>query len=379
MRVLIAGGGIGGLSAALALHAAGIEATVLESARELRPLGVGINLLPDAVAELIALGLGDRLAEIGIATAEHVYVDRFGGELFTEPRGLAAGQHAPQYSVHRGRLQMMLLDAVRDRLGDAAIHTGARVTTFEQAGGEVRVDAGESTLTADILVGADGIHSTIRAQLHPINDPLRWSGVQMWRGVTPGAPFLTGRSAVLARGPEHAEIIVYPIGADEINWVAMLPVGAPGLLPGSANWNTPGRVDDILPHLDWDLGWLNIGNLLRDSTSLFEYPMTDKDPLPFWGAGHVTLLGDAAHPMYPVGANGGTQAILDATALAAAIRADGVAGLAVYERIRRTATTQVVRANRAMQRTSNEFRPTELARITTTYREQTTQHAGTTH
>ncbi|WP_063734697.1 flavin-dependent oxidoreductase [Streptomyces sp. RTd22] len=381
MSVVIAGAGIGGLTAALSLHAAGIGATVVESAREIRPFGVGINLLPHAVRELTELGLGDSLADLGVATAENVYADRHGRRIFSEPRGMAQGYRWPQYSIHRGELQMLLLAAVRERLGPGAVRTGARVTAFAHGPGDadgvrVRVldratgTAGEQD--AEALIGADGLHSTVRAELHPDDGPLLWSGIRMWRGTARAAPFLTGRSAAIVSDGD-AELIAYPIGRDRINWVCLVRVAEPGPLTGDAGWNRAGRVADVLPYYqDWALGWLDVPALLAGSGEILEYPMVDRDPLPSWGRGRVTLLGDAAHPMYPVGANGASQAIVDARVLAHELSApDGPrSGRARYEAARREATAAVVRANRAMHRDGGRG-PRELARITDTYRRAT--------
>ncbi|WAL69094.1 flavin-dependent oxidoreductase [Amycolatopsis cynarae] len=376
MRVLIAGAGIGGLTAALALHAVGVEAVVLESAREIRPLGVGINLLPHAVGELTRLGLDGELARLGIATRENLYCDSSGARLFSEPRGLAGGYQHPQYSVHRGRLQTMLLSAVRARLGEDAVRTGMRVEGFDQDADSVRVGISgrERPIEADLLVGADGVHSVVRAQLHPGEGPLLWSGVRMWRGVTRMNPFFDGRTMVIVRGSGDgdAELIAYPIGPASVNWVALVPVGEPGPLPGDAHWNRPGRAEDLLPLFDWNLGWLDVAELITRSEVLLEYPMVDRDPLPHWGHGRVTLLGDAAHPMYPVGANGASQAVVDARVLATELSGGSPAGLARYEGIRRDATAEVIAANREMQRTGGTRSPRELARITETYRRRTT-------
>jgi 2-polyprenyl-6-methoxyphenol hydroxylase-like FAD-dependent oxidoreductase len=264
MRVLIAGAGIGGLTAALSLHAAGIEATVIEGARELRSLGVGINLLPHAVRELTELGLGEELARIGVATAENVYRDQSGNILFTEPRGIAGGYRWPQYSVHRGQLQMLLLAAVHDRLGPRAVRTGTRLVGFEQDADTVRVRVPGTEIEATVLVGADGLHSSVRARLHPGQCPLQWSGVRMWRGVTEVEPFLSGQSMAIARGEGKAQLIAYPIGPSLVNWVAQMRVAEPGPLPGDANWNQPGRAEDVLRYFGhWDLGWLDMPGLSR--------------------------------------------------------------------------------------------------------------------
>ncbi|MCG0284197.1 FAD-dependent monooxygenase [Streptomyces sp. PSAA01] len=386
MSVLIAGAGIGGLAAALSLHAAGVGTVVVESAREIRPLGVGINLLPHAVRELIELGLGDELAAIGVATAENVYADRFGRRVFTEPRGMAQGYRWPQYSVHRGELQRLLLAAVRERLGADAVRTGARVVgcddSAEGAGprerGGVRVrilDRATGTVeesAARALIGADGLHSAVRAALHPQDGPLLWSGIRMWRGTTRAEPFLTGRSMVIVRDGD-AELVAYPIGGGRVNWVCQVRVSEPGPLTGDAAWNRAGRLADVLPYFDhWRLGWLDVSGLLVNSGEILEYPMVDREPLPWWGSGRVTLLGDAAHPMYPVGANGASQAVVDARVLARELaRTDAVpTALARYETERREATAAVVRANRAMNRAGART-PEELARVTDTYRDTT--------
>ncbi|MFG2579016.1 flavin-dependent oxidoreductase [Streptomyces malaysiensis] len=380
MTVLIAGAGIGGLTAALSLHAAGVEAAVVESAREIRPLGVGINLLPHAVRELIELGLGDELAAIGVATAENVYCDRSGRRIFTEPRGVAQGYRWPQYSVHRGELQRLLLAAVRERLGADAVRTGARVVGFDGSGARDRVrvrvldratGAVEDTY-ARALIGADGLHSAVRAALHPRGGPLLWSGIRMWRGTTRAEPFLTGRSMVIVRDGD-AELVAYPIGGGRINWVCQVRMSEPGPLTGEAAWNRAGRLADVLPYFaDWRLGWLDVPGLLTGGGEILEYPMVDREPLPWWGSGRVTLLGDAAHPMYPVGANGASQAVVDARVLARELAgAEGVpAALARYETERREATAAVVRANRAMNRAGART-PEELARLTDTYRDAT--------
>ncbi|GAA0668621.1 flavin-dependent oxidoreductase [Streptomyces malaysiensis subsp. malaysiensis] len=380
MTVLIAGAGIGGLTAALSLHAAGVEAAVVESAREIRPLGVGINLLPHAVRELIELGLGDELAAIGVATAENAYCDRSGRRIFTEPRGVAQGYRWPQYSVHRGELQRLLLAAVRERLGADAVRTGARVVGFDGSGARDRVrvrvldraTGAVEDMYARALIGADGLHSAVRAALHPRGGPLLWSGIRMWRGATRAEPFLTGRSMVIVRDGD-AELVAYPIGGGRINWVCQVRMSEPGPLTGEAAWNRAGRLADVLPYFaDWRLGWLDVPGLLTGSGEILEYPMVDREPLPRWGSGRVTLLGDAAHPMYPVGANGASQAVVDARVLARELaREEGVpAALARYETERREATAAVVRANRAMHRAGART-PEELARLTDTYRDTT--------
>ncbi len=373
MRVVVAGAGIGGLTTALSLHAAGIGALVIDPAVSLRPLGVGINLMPHAVRELTELGLGDELAATGIPTAEHVHFDRHGNRIWGFASGLNIGYRWPQYSIHRGELQMILLDAVRARLGPEAVRTGTAFASFagSPAGVEVRVrdrlTGSGSVLRADVLVGADGLYSGVRAQLHPDEAPPRWGGIMMWRGITEGAPFLTGRTVAVAGTNAELKFVAYPIsrraearGDALLNWVAevMLPADqASGIEADTADWNRQGRAQDVLPSFaDWKFGWLDVPALITGAPQILEYPMVDRDPLPFWGQGvpwghgRVTLLGDAAHPMYPIGANGGSQAVIDARVLAyslahAATPADG---LAAYEMARRETVNAIVLACRDM-------------------------------
>ncbi|MFI0486093.1 flavin-dependent oxidoreductase [Actinomadura sp. 9N215] len=363
MRVLVVGAGIGGLTAALSLHEAGIDTLVVDAAARLRPLGVGINLLPHAVRELTELGLGGELAELGVPTGEMVHFDRHGGRIWGEPRGRALGYDWPQYSIHRGDLQMALADAVLARLGDGALRTGTVFEGFEQDGTRVRArlldraSGTAGTVAADVLVGADGLHSAVRAQLHPDEPPPLWNGIRMWRGVAEGDPFLSGRTLAVAGSNAAAKMVVYPIsiqaerrGRALLNWVAEVRL-PDGELDTTADWNRRGRLEDVLPHFaDWTFDWLDVPAMLARSPEILEYPMVDRDPLGRWTSGRVTLLGDAAHPMYPIGSNGGSQAILDARVLAHELaRAAGPAeGLAGYERARRETVNAIVLACRDM-------------------------------
>ncbi|WP_227985425.1 FAD-dependent monooxygenase [Nocardia spumae] len=363
MRVLIAGAGIAGLTAAACLQRVGIDAVVVDAVTELRPLGVGINLLPHAVHVLHELGLAAALADCAIATTAAVHLDRFGNRIWTQPRGLAAGHELPQYSIHRGELQGLLLATVRERLGTDAVRAGMALRSFTQEAGGVRcriLDRATGLVVeqfADVLIGADGLHSTVRAQLHPGEGRPVWNGIRIWRGTAQMRPFLDGRTMVIAGSNRAAKMVMYPIGpAAEhsqralINWVAEVRVGDDTAVP-SPDWNRVGRLRDVLPHYEgWRLAGVDLAEMLSASGEILEYPMVDRDPLPRWGVGGVTLMGDAAHPMYPVGSNGGSQAVLDARALATELAAatDPVAGLARYEAARREIANAIVLVNRDM-------------------------------
>ena len=355
MRVIIAGGGIGGLTTALSLHAAGIEAEVFESVAEVRPLGVGINILPHAVRELTELGLAEPLAATGIATRELRYISAHGQEIWREPRGLAAGYHWPQYSIHRGRLHMLLLAEVRARLGAARVHLGKRMmATSQDAHGATAHFADGSSATGDALVAADGIHSAARAQRHPDEGPPRWKGAVLWRA-TSVAPGFLGGATMIQCGHHDLKFVCYPIannpdGTQLINWIAE-KVFPQDTAWNREDWNRTGVLEAFVPLYEfWRWDFLDVPALMRRAEAVYEYPMVDRDPLEAWSIGRITLLGDAAHPMYPIGSNGSSQAILDARVLAMHLkRAPSVeAGLAAYDAARRPATAALTIANRGL-------------------------------
>jgi 2-polyprenyl-6-methoxyphenol hydroxylase-like FAD-dependent oxidoreductase len=337
LPVIIAGGGIGGLCAALTLHQIGVPCVVLEAVAAPKPLGVGINLQPNAVRELYELGIGsDELDRIGIQAKEWALVGLNGNDVYSEPRGLLAGYKWPQYAVHRGLLQILLYRTAVERLGAQAVRTGVRVTRYRNDREGVTVfvrtrDGERVELAASLLIGADGLHSAVRAQMYPDQPPIQWGGAIMWRGTTPGAPIRTGASFV-GLGSHRHRVVFYPIsGADPstglatINWIAEITVdNSQGLTDG--DWNKRVEIDSFIHHFaDWTYDWLDVPSMLRGAAEVFEYPMIDRDPVPTWIDGRVALLGDAAHVMYPTGSNGATQAIVDARVLGAALLAHGVA------------------------------------------------------
>ena len=361
MKVIIAGGGVGGLVTALMLHARGIDCEIFEQADAIRELGVGINTLPHAIKELAELGLLERLDAVAIRTYELFYTNRFGQEIWREPRGLDAGYDIPQFSIHRGRLQSVIYQAVRARLGEFRIHLNCRLGSFTQDDGGVtayffdRGGAHQRTARGDVLIGADGIHSVVRDKLFPNEGPPSWNGVMLWRGAIDWPAYLTGRSMVVAGGLT-AKLVVYPIAEGSrpdrrlTNWAVVGRVGdASAQLPQKQDWSRPGRFEDLMPHLQrFRIPYLDARALIEATNEFWEYPMCDRDPLPRWSHGRVTLLGDAAHPMYPVGSNGASQAILDARCLADLLRdfEHPVHALWVYEQTRLPMTAEIVRMNR---------------------------------
>lgn len=359
MSVLIAGGGIAGLALALTCEQIGAPFKVFESVEEIRPLGVGINLQPSAVRELFDLGLADDLEAIGVRTRDYGMYTKTGLEIWTEPRGTWAGYRWPQFSVHRGRLHMLLYDRLLERAGPDAVETGWRATGFENMADGARLflqDANGNRRSEQgrLILGADGIHSALRAQMVPDEGPPVWGGYVLWRGTSRARPCLSGASMVMI-GHDAQRFVSYPIsaadprsGEAEINWIASLKFG-PDDPWRKEDYNRLARLDDFLPrYRDWVFDWLDVPALVHASDRVYEYPMVDRDPLERWTRGHVSLIGDAAHAAYPVGSNGAGQAIVDARKLGAALLRHGLTGAALeaYEAEMRPATSQVVLANR---------------------------------
>jgi 2-polyprenyl-6-methoxyphenol hydroxylase-like FAD-dependent oxidoreductase len=355
--IIIIGAGIGGLTLGLALHQAGIRCRIYESAPEIRAVGVGVNLLPHATKVLAGLGLEDPLRRVAITTAESVFFNRFGQLIYREPLGRFAGYPHPQFSIHRGDLQAVLLDAFVARAGSDRLFKGWHAVAVDQDshGAVVRfrdADGERTTQRGSAVVACDGIHSAIRRQFYPQEGPPRYSGVNMWRGVTRWKPILTGASMIRAGWLATGKMVVYPIrdridadGRQLVNWVAELET--PHYL--SRDWNRRGHIGDFIGAFeDWHFDWLDVPEFIRAADTVLEFPMVDQDPLPRWSFDRVTLLGDAAHPMLPRGSNGAGQAIIDAAVLTDCVRrhTDAVAALKEYEDQRLAATAKVVRTNR---------------------------------
>jgi 5-methylphenazine-1-carboxylate 1-monooxygenase len=362
MTILIAGGGIGGLTLALMLHKRGIKSLVYEQASQIREVGVGINTLPHAIKELAVLGLLPAIDAVAIRTKELIYINRLGQKIWSEPRGADAGFEYPQFSIHRGRLQKVIHDAVVAELGPDAVRTGMRLAGFLQDEGGVtahftdaRFGASSETVRGEALVAADGIHSVARRHFYPEEGRPNWQGVMLWRGATEWPQFLTGRSMYIGGGM-GAKLALYPIAPGSTpetrltNWAIAIRIADGAITPAPVDsWSRVGRMEEVVPYASRFIApGVDVEALVRATPVCWEYPMCDRDPLPRWSFGRVTLMGDAAHPMYPVGSNGAAQAILDARSLADWLRkADHpMHALYAYEEDRLAKTAEIVRLNR---------------------------------
>lgn len=355
MHVAIVGGGIGGLSTALYLHQQGIDCRVYESVPAYKPLGVGINLFPHAMRRLFELGLEDAVRQVGVEAKEFTFFNQHGQLIYREPCGRHAGYDWPHFSFHRADLHRVLLDAVMARLGPDAVHNGHRCSGFSQDDQGVTLQLDTATTShavrADVVIACDGFHSAVRRQLYPEEAPAHFGGINLWRGVTRGQPFLSGASVTRCGALRHGKLVVYPIrnhpdGTQTINWAVEILKS-----DWSENdWNKTGQLSDFIDYFsNRSFPWLDIPRLFREAEFILEYPMVDRDPIPRWSFGRVTLLGDAAHPMYPRGGNGGAQSILDAELLASLLANcdDPVQALQAYEAERRPKTRDIVLTNRS--------------------------------
>ena len=372
MNIAIVGGGIGGLSLALGLHARGLACDVYEAVPEVREIGVGITLLPHAMRELAALSLQPQLEAAGIENLESVFFNRWGQYIYREPRGRHAGYELPELGIPRGRLHGVLYEAVRERIGDGRIHLDHRVTGLDQDDGGVTLhfqeteEAARPDAHADVAVACDGINSSVRRQFYPA-EQLAFGGINTWRGVTVHPPILTGKSYLRIGSIDTGKMVIYPIadnvdaqGNQLVNWVAEIRREGQAM----NDWNRTGRSSDFVDIFkDWRFDWLDVPALIEGAENIFEYPMVDRDPVPRWTFGRVTLLGDAAHPMYPRGSNGSAQAIIDARLLSdvLASTSDCTAALQSYEYTRLSVTAKIVETNRTVPPDFINIRVDELS------------------
>ncbi len=357
-EIAIIGGGICGLALALNLHRLGIPCRVYERAPEIKELGVGITVLPHAMREFTALGVGDEVLKTGIENVESCFFNRFGQLIYKEPRGKLAGYEYPEVGIHRGRLHLILYRAVLDRLGADAVLTGRECIGVEQDGNGVTIafrdfpgGAALPPVRAGAAIACDGINSAIRKIFYP-DDEIKFAGIKTWRGVTRRKPILTGKSYMRVGSIMTGKIVIYPIidnvdgeGNQLINWMAEIKQDT----RAKNDWNQPGNLDSFFHiYKDWTFDWLDVAGMIRNADQILEYPMVDKDPVSQWSFGRVTLAGDAAHPMYPRGSNGSAQAMIDARTLADCLtrEPDVAAALKAYEAARCETTGRIVRTNR---------------------------------
>ena len=373
LKIAVVGGGIAGLAFALSLHQHGLSCDVYESVPDVKELGVGITLLPHAMRELAHLGLQAELEAVGIENLESVFFNRFGQYIYKEPRGRHAGYALPEVGIHRGKLHRILFDAAVKRLGAERVHTNHRCVgvTQDAAGATVhfvQLSDGQSVpcVAADVVIACDGIHSAIRKQFYP-NEKLAFAGINTWRGVTRHKPILTGKSYMRIGSIKTGKMVIYPIvdnidgeGNQLINWMAEIE----GDNRDMNDWNSGGKIEDFMPIFkDWTFDWLDVPALIRNADQVLQYPMVDKDPIAQWTFGRVTLMGDAAHPMYPRGSNGSAQALIDARTLAAELaqQADPLQALQNYEAKRRDVTSRIVETNRSLPPDFINIKVDELA------------------
>jgi 2-polyprenyl-6-methoxyphenol hydroxylase-like FAD-dependent oxidoreductase len=360
-KVIIAGGGIGGLTLALTLHQIGVPFVVIESVREMRPMGVGINIQPNAVRELFDLGIdGELLDTIGVPAKEWALVGLNGKEVYAESRGLEAGYSWPQYAAHRGKLHMLLYQTVLDRAGNESVLLGSKVKGYSQAdNGGVLVDVSMADGTSyevsgSLLIGADGIHSAVRAQMHPDQPPIHWGGAVMWRGTIRAKPLRT-ESSFVGLGTHQHRMVIYPIsdtdadGTALINWIAEVTMDNSEGWPNDS-WFQEAEIESFAPHFEeFRYDWLDVPAMLRQADCAYMNPMIDRDPVDTWVDGSVALMGDAAHAMYPTGSNGASQAIVDARVIGAAILANGLSpeALTSYDNQLCSKVSELVLRNRS--------------------------------
>lgn len=354
MNILIIGAGVGGLSLALSLYEQGFrKVTIFEAAEDVNELGVGINILPHATKILKKYGILETLVKGSVSTSDLNYYSKLGQLIWKENRGETADYSTPQLSIHRGVLINTLYKEVIKKFGPDVIKVSSRFEHFYHTKeGKVTADFGDYHVTGDVLIGCDGIHSAVRKNLYPNEGSPNWSGITMWRGVTYMKPVLGERSMIIAGRSDH-RMVVYPISAPNpktgevlMNWVAKYQTNDAQPMP-KQDWIHKSCKDDI-PKTFLKFDFLRTDEMFNNAKAIYKYPQADRDPLPSWQFGRVTLLGDAAHPMYPSGSNGASQAVIDAHELAYNLRhcKNVEDAIESYDLKRRNETAQIVYANR---------------------------------
>jgi salicylate hydroxylase len=342
--VVIVGGGIGGLTAAVCLTQVGFGVQVFEQAHQFGEVGAGVQLGPNATRVLRRLGLGEALREAGFRPdAGRLIRWEDSSSLTEQPLAATAEQKfgSPYYTLYRPDL----IDLLAAELPPSVVRLGAVVTGIDTTDdGRVAVQLADgSAEVADVVVGADGTHSTIRAAT--VGDvAARFSGMAAYRALVPHDRVRSGETAVVRNwlGP-HQHLVAYPVGRDAryLNLVCVVPEP----LWTTEAWNVPGSVTDLRKHF---VGWSAELTTLLDAVEepVFKWALYDREPLGRWSTTSTTLLGDACHPMLPFLAQGAGQAIEDAAALARCLSetpADIPAALARYETARRPHTAKIQR------------------------------------
>jgi len=337
LKVLIAGGGIGGLTALLALRARGIDAQLFEQAEAFRQVGAGIQLSSNATRILRTLGLGEALARVCVYPEGRDYRAWDDGDrLYYTPLGARAEAQfgAPYYHAHRADL----LDALLDGVANTGFRLNSRVEGFAQTTDRVTVTLADGVkATGDVLIGADGIHSTVRGQLFGKELP-RYTGNVAWRGLVPAerlAHLDLGGVTGVWMGPNRSIVQYYVVAGRTFNWIGI----SRSKQPARESWLAEGRIEDVLAEYS---GWhATIRTIIAATPRVLRQALYDREPLPDWRVGRVVLLGDAAHPMMPFYAQGAAQSIEDAYVLAgclAATPADPEAALQRYVQLRQPRT-----------------------------------------
>ena len=341
LRVAIVGGGIGGVAAAVALRQHGIDANVYEQAPQLREVGAGVALHPNGVRMLRRLGLGDAVARDGARWIDPQF-RRFDGSLIAPWWPAGQGQAVEIYGLHRADLLQMLID----RVPPDAIHPGHRCVAFDQDNVEARLvfDNG-ARVTADVVVGADGIHSSLQRYVTPPSPPLP-SGSVAYRGIVSAASvdWPAGQMRNWLGPGKH--FLVFPVRAHQlVNYVGFVASGS----LARESWSAPGDPAALAREFaGWDP---TVEAILAQVDTCFWWGLYDREPLARWTRGRLTLLGDAAHPMLPHVGQGANQAIEDAVVLATLLEGVDAAGapraLELYERVRREHAAEVQRSSRS--------------------------------